>query len=371
MPINPSAKILVIAREGLGDALFFCPALEALRAQLPHARIDVLVGQAGAEHVFRHNPWWNNLYPIRPGVVGCQLRQLYELWKTGYDMTILPLPSGYRSGLIGWILRVPVRLGHDQTGGYAMMRYLLTHALPVSEHKHKVESNIDLLRAFGLLPLEPTEIRVRYQFTAEQRESGRRFLSERGISGNLIGVHPGCKKGIAERRWPAEKYSSLLKQLCETWNLHALVFGTKEEQAEVREIVGGLAPRATPVLDCALELAAALIENCALFVANDSGPLHLANALGVPVVGIYGPTDPRQVGPFNPGGTVVRSGIGCSPCCGFSPFFRCVQETNICMRDLEVGHVQAACEAVLDMIVRSESVVRDASRNALRVITTP
>ncbi len=347
--LDPNPRILIIARQGLGDALFLFPMLDHLRAKLPYARIDLLVDQKGAEQVFRHNPSWDNLLVIRPGILGCAVRQLVETRRTRYHVALVEFPSGNRSALIAWLLGIPVRVGHWLGGWYAGTGLFLTHMLEPNWQIHRVANNLNLLEPLGLYREGAERPKIRFTLRDDDREGAERFLTVHEISKPFLGLHPGSKAlVVAERRWPVEKYVELARRLCSEWNFHILVFGGKEEESEVTKIAASLDGRGTAVLCQPLALVAGLMDRCSLFVAGDSGPLHLANALGIPVVGVYGPTDPAQTGPFNPGGIVVRTGIECSPCFKFSPFFHCIRETNLCLQNLDVRSVFGACVALLE-----------------------
>ncbi len=373
--LDSNPRILIIARQGLGDALFFSPTLERLRSRLPGARIDVLVEDGGAEGIFRHSRLCDYVYRVQPGILGCAFRQLIELRRVRYQVALVEFPSGYRSALIARLLGIPVRVGHCLKGWLAGMRLFLTHMPKADLRIHRTVNNLNLLGPLGLHQEDNDHVRIQVTLDPGKREAAARFLAGHKISGTLVGMHPGSgpraaagpgtsapsrqqgppstARVIVERRWPAEKYLELARRICSGSKVQILVFGVQGEELVVGKITEGLHGRATAVLGLDLELAAALIERCSLFVAGDSGPLHLANALGVPAVGVYGPTDPQFAGPFNPGGETVTLGIECSPCFKFSPFWHCIHETNLCLQNLETPVVYRACQAVLQRQVPS------------------
>jgi lipopolysaccharide heptosyltransferase II len=319
---SPSAprSILLIRPDHLGDMLFLTPALHALRSALPEARITLLAGPWGAE-VVRNNPDLDAVeICVFPGferqpkgppfapyrLLAATARRL----RTGvYDAAVV-LRFDHWWG--AWLVAAA---GIPQRIGYAMQPFL-TQALPYRPDRHEVTQNATLLAA--LAPgLDAAPGPTRYTVTATDRAWAADWLTAQGVGPvqRLVAVHPGA--GAVVKQWPIAAWAEVANRLVEHLGVQILLTGGPSEQGLTAALTQAL-PQ--PVFDAAgattLGQLAALYARCALVLGSDSGPLHLAVAVGTPTVHLYGPVPPAKFGPWaSPVRHVVlQTNWACAPC---------------------------------------------------------
>jgi lipopolysaccharide heptosyltransferase II len=308
-------RILVIRTDRIGDVILSLPTVTALRRRFPRAIISMLVHPQirplllefpdatriltddGAGHGF-------------PGFV----RLIRDLRKHRFQ-TALCLHPTLRLAAALWFARIPLRVG----SGYRFYSFFFNR--PVFEHrkestKHEAEYNLSLAAELGAdirdiplhLPVDPD---------AEKRI--RQRLREMGISGDrpVVVLHPGSRGSAMD--WPAERFSQLADRLAETYRARIIMTGSQEEKNWVRRLAGYAG---TPVYSLAGELdlkeLAALLRQASLVVANSTGPLHIAVAVGTPVIGLYPPfrtTGPGRWGPYRrERSTLTPADFDCGRC---------------------------------------------------------
>lgn len=317
-------KILVKAANWLGDAVMSLPTLRSLREMVPRARVTVLTKPAFAD-LYAGAPYVDEVLPHERGGVGRWMRSVRALRKGRYDLALL-LPRSFSSALLVWSARIPRRVGYGGEGRAA----LLTDALPrPGRREHRVLYYHALLGALGEAPaVRPPKLEPR----PEAEEWARREMP----GGPWIGINPGATYGVA-KQWFPEKYVELGRRLGRRGRL--VVVGGPAE-AELGERVA----RETGAIDLSgrtsVSQLAAAIARCALFVTNDTGPMHVADAVGVPIVAVFGPTDWVTTPPFGKKHTIVRHEIDCSPCLKRT----CPLGHHDCMKKVSVEQVWKACE---------------------------
>jgi heptosyltransferase-2 len=338
--LSPNLEaVLVIGPNWIGDAVMSTPALANLRRGLPKATIDLLVPRHVAP-LFDDHPHIDRVVlrderqPWRT-----RLAQVIALRRCGYGMVLL-LPNSFRAALDAWLVRSPIRLGYATDG----RRWLLTHAVPAAEGQppHQIDAYLQLVAALGLpiverLPmLAPTmraEMQAHHLWAAQGW--GREEL--------VIGICPGAAFGPAKRWWP-ERFAALADRLITLGGFRVVFFGSPEEIPLVELIRAQMTREAASLAgQDTLGSFMALAARCAVVIANDSGSMHIANAVGTRVVALFGPTDPRRTAPSAAPATVLHRDLACSPC------FRttCPYTDHPCMRFIEVDDVY---RAVLDIL---------------------
>jgi heptosyltransferase II len=331
--------VLVVAPNWIGDAVMSTPALANLRRGLPKATIDLLVPRRVAP-LFDDHPHIDRLVirderqPWRS-----RLAQVIALRRCGYQMVLL-LPNSFRAALDAWLLRSPIRLGYATDG----RRWLLTHAVPAAEGQppHQIDAYLRLVAALGLPIVEhvptlaPTK---RAEMQAEHLWAAQGW----GRKDRVIGICPGAAFGSAKRWWP-ERFAALADRLIASSRFRVVFFGSSDEVPLVELIRSHMTREAVSLAGRdTLGSFMALAARCALVVANDSGSMHIANAVGTRVVALFGPTDPRRTAPSAVAAAVLHRDLACAPC------FRttCPYPGHPCMRFIEVDDVY---QAVLDIL---------------------
>ena len=345
-PPHP-ARILVRSTNWIGDAVMTIPAVRTIRQGFPDAEITMLALPWVAD-VFRHSPWVDRLLLYERqgrhhGVRG-RLRLVQELASRRFDVAIL-LQNAFEAALVTSLARIPVRAGYTTDG----RGVLLTHGVrkpPDIGGRHQVHYYQEMLAGLGLRP-GPDRLELHLSPEAEEhaRYTMRCFREDRQVRGPVVGLNPGAAYGPA-KRWPARRFGELVRLLAGRCDPLILVFGTDADRQAAR-LIRENCPRPDRVLDLTgrtdLARALAFIDQCDVFVTNDSGLMHAAAALDVPVVAIFGSTDHVATGPFCKRAVIVRRPMQCSPC----KKTHCPQGHFQCMEQVMAGEVLAAMEPYL------------------------
>jgi len=312
--LNPSpvSKVLVRATNWLGDAVISLPAIRAIRNAFPRAHLAVVARPWVADLYARESAIDQMiLYTAQKGLAG--KREFARRLRTqGFDCAIL-LQNAFDAALMAWMAGIPIRIGYKRDG----RSLLLTHSVPVPEPgdipRHEAFYYLELLRRVRLLECLPALQEIRLEGGNPARESGLSRLAALGVGSDVIGISPGAAYGGA-KRWLAERFA----EAAATLGSNALVFGSAAEKTLCEQVAAALVRSGMSARDLAgdtslrefIDLAAA----CRVFLTNDSGAMHVAAALGVPTVAIFGATDDTKTGPLSAVTRVVREHAECSPC---------------------------------------------------------
>jgi heptosyltransferase-2 len=291
------ANILVRATNWVGDAVMCLPALRVIRDRFPKAHIAVLA-----------KPWVADLYR-RENFADEVIQYDGSRWATArmlrprkFDCAIL-LQNAFEAALIAWLARIPVRIGYNRDG----RRLLLTRAVPVPKPgeipRHQRFYYLELLRRAGIVDTLPSSDAIRLD--AGDHKQARR----------MIGVSPGAAYGTA-KQWLPDRFAEAAERLAQARGAEVALFGSSSERELCEQVAKLLNGRRVTnyagktTLGEFIDLA----SQCELFLTNDSGAMHIASALGVPTVAIFGATDDVATGPTGPLARVVREPVDCSPC---------------------------------------------------------
>jgi heptosyltransferase-2 len=319
---NPSsvAKVFVRATNWLGDAVMSLPAVRAIRQVFPHARVavvarpwvaDLYAGESAIDEVI--------VYRTHKGLRG-KREFAAKLRERGFECAIL-LQNAFDAALMAWMARIPVRIGYNRDG----RGLLLTRAVQVPEPgeipRHERFYYLELLRRAGLIGRQDYVdwgvAGIQLEGIETVRNAGARRLGELGIAGDVVGISPGAAYGSA-KRWLPERFAETTAGLCSTPGCSVLVFGSGAERELCEQVAGALRRLRVDARNLAGETSLRqfieLAASCLLFLTNDSGAMHVASALGVPTVAIFGATDDATTGPAGPYARVVRAHAECSPC---------------------------------------------------------
>jgi lipopolysaccharide heptosyltransferase II len=337
-------RILVIRLDLLGDLVFSVPAIRALRAAFPAAELTV-VTLPYTRPLLTLVPDVDRVLSLdvnqyrRPGGwrrLGKAVALLRTLRADGYDLCVAlhGRPAGVLALLSGTRYRV----------GYAAHAYPFAFNLPVrgrryDRRRHEVEYCLDLVRTLGVDgPSRPSLSPPSVPAPPVGLAAGERYLV----------IHPGASNGSA-KRWPPGAWARQARRAAEALGWRVVVTGGEGERDLVVAVVEGAGTCALPAVGGSLLELAALLAGAEAVLAGDTGPLHLAAALGRPVVGVYGPTDPAQTGPLAARAVVVRRPVACSPCYDLRSPADCklADRSTVCMRDLDADGVLRALLAVL------------------------
>ncbi|MDX6768138.1 MAG: glycosyltransferase family 9 protein [Elusimicrobiota bacterium] len=338
---TPARRVLVVQSAFLGDSLLTVPLLRRLRELLPGTRLSVLT-LPGTVEIFK-GPWVDEvLVDDKRGADGGLLgpwRVAARLKAERFDLAVIPHRS-LRSALVAKLAGIPRRVGFSTSAG----RFLLTDTVPFTWLMHDLERNLALLLPLGG-GAAPERGESRYLDAPPMTKSLAQRLLDAGVDpgARLAGVHPGA--AWATKRWLPERYAALCAALRGEGLVPVLVGGPADAALAKGIAEAGGAADLTGKTDLA-DLKA-LMGRLSLFVTNDSGPMHLAAAAGVPVVAVFGATT-RELGffPYGPGHRVVEAELACRPC-GLHGGRDCPEGHFLCMKLVTVPQVLAACREAL------------------------
>jgi len=299
----------------LGDAVLTTPALGALRAACPQTRITIAAKPLVAE-LLRCHPDIDGIEVYdkegaHAGAVG-MLRKAGELRRGGYEAAVL-FQNAIDAALLAFLAGIPDRMGYATDG----RRLLLSRPVPVTEEilsLHHAEYYLRLLAELGIP--RPEAPRLSLRVTGEERQSMRSRLAGLGVpeGRRIAGVNPGATYGSA-KRWFPDRFAKVADTLSEEWDAAVVLMGSVPEAPLSAEIEAAMGRKAVNLAGrTTVRELMALLASCSFLVTNDSGPMHIGAAFGVPLVAIFGPTDWRKTSPWTKDARVVRVDVDCSPC---------------------------------------------------------
>ncbi|MBI3259330.1 MAG: lipopolysaccharide heptosyltransferase II [Ignavibacteriae bacterium] len=352
-------KILVITLSGIGDAIMFTPALQLLSEQFPNAEIDILTMFKGVADIFDRSEKINKVYHwdfVKQGTVRT-LSFLRKLRRNKYDVSITVFPANRREyNILSFMIGARKRIGTDYLHlNRSSLPFLLTDRTKEDDSLHNVEENCHLVELIGVkIPkdIPPLHIDVLPEDEIPAQTWLMKNLPNSDKQRN-IGIHAGSAtfKNQINKRWDWKKYADLSILLNREYNARILIFGGPEESELNEQIVSASNATATLVKVPSLMASIALMKRCDLFISNDSGLMHVASALQIPLVAIFGYTSHVHTHPWHVRHEVVRHDLPCSPCFYFSPRPAHCQFTGAdefkCIRRIEVSEVFEACKRMM------------------------
>lgn len=330
--LNPK-NIIVRMPNWVGDMVMATPILVDLRRAFPHAKITAMCRTPLSE-LLEEDPDVDEIFSFSktsPFSRHSDRKGIVEKLQQGkYDLGIL-LTNSLSSAWWFWQGKVQNRIGFDTKG----RGLLLTHPVPLPggiHEQHLVTTYKQLLTSIDL-PISTTPPRI---FVSEEEISqARNLLRQHGISEHhqIIGINPGATYGSA-KCWLPERFREITRRLLEDKNVFVIYFGDQATSSLVKEISYGLSPRVVNLAGLtSLRELASLLTRCDVLLTNDSGPMHIAAALSVPIVALFGSTSKEVTGPFC-SGVVIQKAVECSPC-----YQRTCPIDFRCMKKIETDEV--------------------------------
>jgi lipopolysaccharide heptosyltransferase II len=339
-------KILVRAPNWVGDAVMAIPALEALRRAFPDGEIATLARPAVAD-LYRGQKWTNRVLEFdfhgrHRGWFGRE-RLAAELRCQRFDIALL-LQNAFEAAWLVWRAGIPERVGYAREG----RRLLLTKAIPVPppqalDAMHESRYFLGLLRHAGWTDSDAEIPAAGIEVTQAARDAAEQTLLQAGarLGSWRCAVAPGAAYGAA-KCWLPERFAALADRLISQCDADVIFFGTPAETEIVSRIAAAMSrPAITLVGKTSLRDLPGLLSACSAFIGNDSGAMHVAAAVGLPVVGIFGPTDPVRTAPLTRQFTLIQEPVSCSPC-----FLRACPIDHRCMTRIQVDRVFEAAQVL-------------------------
>lgn len=354
-PAGPVNRVLLMRLERIGDLLMTLDAIALARTAWPEAAIDLAVGS-----------WNAPLARLIPGIATVRTADVPWLAREGeadrwpaliararewcrhrYDLVVNFEPD-IRSNVLAWLTGAPRRYGYWTGGGGA----LLTHAAAFDPTTHVAVNAGRLVRAAAGLPeAAAVPATTRLDVPAEARARARARLA--GITRPWVGVH--VSGGRESKQWHLDRFADVARRLARERGAAIVLTGSKADRPLVDAVIARL--DTVHVVDAAgaLDLVdlAGLLSELDLFISSDTGPMHVASAVGTPLVALFGPADPRRYGPRSTETRVLRVDLPCSPCGQVRlPPVRCRGHVPDCMDGIRVDAVVSAAIELLDKTSR-------------------
>ncbi len=339
-------KILVVRNDGIGDFILSLPALQALRQSFNSCWITILLPAwqeelALASGIFDEVITFDDRrtrYLFSPArfkrLFWKMLSKVPSLRSKRFDLAI-DMRGDMRNRAVIFLSGIPRRLGFDIGG----MEYLLTRQVNYREKTHEVEHFLDLVRACTGT-IRENNFPLNLVSTPEDQKIVAGFLENNAIrlrQDFLIIVHPVSRWPAKE--WPKEKFSALCDQLAGRHKAKIVFIGAAQDILPVQGIISLMREKAV-FFNATLVQLSVLLGKADLFIGNDAAPMHLAALLKIPVIALFGPTDPEIFGPYGQGHTVVKSDIVCSSCSKQA----CSRPQRFCMDRISVDQVLAMAD---------------------------
>ena len=322
-------KILIIQTAFLGDVVLTIPLIQAAKKYLK-AQISV-VCIPSTKNILEGHPSIDEIivFDKKNSEKGffSLIKFIKKLKEKKFDVAIIPHPS-FKSGLISYLAAIPERIGFSNSAG----RFFFTNKVFFDKNKHQLERYLDLLKHFGIeVKEEKTEIYI--------DEEGKKFADDVLPKNKIIfGINPGSI--WATKRWPAEKYAQLADKIITEFGAEILIFGGPDDIDIAKNVEKNMEQKAINFAGkTTLKQLSVLTQMCKVFVTNDSGPMHIAAALNVPAVAIFGPTI-KQFGffPYSKKAIVIEKNVPCRPCSPHGPN-KCPEKHFNCMNKITVSEV--------------------------------
>jgi heptosyltransferase-2 len=343
LPYKDIRKVLVRGVNWIGDTVITLPSIKGIRSVFPDAYIAVLL-YPHLSSLFGRCAFVDEVIPY-PRARGFNLfleeRVLVKsIRQKQFDLAVI-LPRSFRSALIPYLARIPYRIGYNA----CQRGMLLTHRLKEKEkvlNCHQVEYYYHLVQSLGVA--QPYELPNLF-LGREEKGWAHRFLGDAGIDEGalLIGINPGSTYGIA-KCWFAERYLELARRLIKRTNATIILVGGRDNAVLIDHIASNLNRRIIKAVGEDLLHLAALMGKCQLVITNDTGPMHVAAAVGTPLVAIFGSTDHVTTSPLGSRHRIIRKGVSCSPC-----LKRVCPEDHRCMDLISVDEVEKVVIEQLDL----------------------
>jgi len=302
-------KILIRGPNWVGDAVLAIPAMKAVRAHFTQAEITLLV-RPWVAGLFTSAPFIDKVWSeSRPSSLLDWIRITREIRTRRFNLALL-FPNSFESALMTFLGRVPQRVGYATDG----RTWMLTNAIaPSAKARHQVHYYLDIVRTLSVKAEQPS---IAIEATNEERAAARTLLASEGIppEAPFLVVNPGAAYGSA-KRWAEDRFAEVADVLAREMGLQVAIVGSGAERPIAEQIRKRMKSR-TAILNgkTTLETLIGVLAESTLIITNDSGPMHIAAALGVPTVAVFGSTDEKVTGPYGPRTRIVKHPVECSPC---------------------------------------------------------
>jgi lipopolysaccharide heptosyltransferase II len=337
-------KIIIRATNWVGDAIMALPALRAARSKFADAHIAIVARPYVAD-IYRDQGICDELIAYDPNAEhrrwSGRERLARELRAKKFDVALL-LQNAFDAAWLAWRARIPQRIGYARDGRSVLLTKVIMVPKEGEIPPHEKFYYLELLRRAGWINELPNDAHITLQVPDQALERAAQTLLRAGArpKATRVAVGAGASYGSA-KCWPPDRFAKALNDFVAHADADVLLFGTPAEAAVSSAIASEL--RRPPInLTGKTSIAdlPALLSQCHLFLGNDSGAMHVAAAVGLPVVAVFGPTDATETAPVTPRASIVQQKPYCSPC-----FLRRCPTDHRCMKAVTPAMVEAAMRA--------------------------
>jgi heptosyltransferase-2 len=336
------SRILIIQTAFIGDVILCTPLIKVLRETFPDAFISFLLIPE-TENVSENNPHLNEVlvYDKREKRgLGSFLQIVTKVKQGKFDLAVIPHRS-LRSSLLAYLSGIPERIGFDRAIGSS----LFTRKVTYRANLHEVDRNLSLLSCFTP---HPTDTSPELFPSTEDFSYARKLLSDSGIAEGekIVGVAPGSV--WATKRWLPERFAEVSDLLLKEAGAKVVFLGSEEDRTLCERIADSMTEKPSTLAGKTSVLqSAAIVSLCKVILSNDSAPVHIASAMGTPVVAIFGSTIPEfGFAPYGVDQVIIQKQLDCRPC-GIHGRRQCPEKHFRCMQDISIEEV---LEAVLSLL---------------------
>ena len=331
-------NILIIKLRYIGDVLLATPTVRAIKAARTDVRVTMMVNR-GTEDVLSGNPNMDEIVVLDKGSLAAQWRLIAGLRRRQFD-TVIDLTDGDRSAFLTWISGAPVRIGFNDEHRWRG-RYYTELVQPLPGIRHRIDRDLEALKPMNI---QAGSKDPQLWLTPEEENSADQLLDQLGVqrSQSIVILQPGARYWF--KAWPPERFAELADRLTSQYGYQVLIGGSDQDIDLAQQI--RQTAKSKPIIMAGrttIKQFAAIARKSALFVGSDSGAMHIASAVGTPVVALFGPSSPREWGPRGGPVEVVYKEIDCRSC--FHPI--CARGEENCMRLIAVHEVCAAAQRLL------------------------
>lgn len=350
-------KIAVLGFLGMGDMIIFSPFFRLLKENIKDSEIHLITSWKVVAELFKDSPYISSIiyYDFLNSSLVDRLKFVKKLRDMGFDMSILPYPSFRREfHIMSWLVNAKERYAFKfDKGLFKELIFLNNNLVEADLSKHNVENNLNLLQRIGvnIQSYDKIVYELPIEISDEVIDKLCNILNFDKHE-DIIGIHPGSDSRGKERRWAIDNYARLCDYLYESLGVKSVVFFGPHEVDLKDKFIRFCKYKHIIVNNFNIKDVARLISICKLFVSGDSGLMHLACAMNTPVVAIFGPTNPKFVGPWGVDHEIVSLKLDCSPCFIFTekhplnkPLIECkITDKFACINMLDIKPVIEAIE---------------------------
>ncbi len=339
-------KVLIIFLAGIGDLILFTPVLKGLLRHYKNCDISVIVPPELVQCA-RNMPYFAEVAACETSSEYNQLRRILELVrlcvyvvKKKYDMVITPLAVDcITASILTYLGRSNKKIGYTSD----KRRRIFTECIKITPVEHDVVQNLKVL---SILDIGCFDKKTEFYISKKDVEDADMFLKEHGIDekNTLIAIHP--LTNVKKRNWPAERFARLGCKISRAYGANIIIFGDSKQRKDAEKIGRVIGEKAVVQAgETSIQAAAAILKRCKLLICNDSSMMHIAAAIGTPMVAVWGPSNHMRRAYFEDDQIVVRKNLPCSPCPGGMRLHKC--DTKDCLLQVSIGDVFSSCEKIL------------------------